>query len=691
MTISSNAAPKAGPFNGNGVQTVFPFTFHAFAKADLLVVSAVTITGIETTLVLDSDYSVTLNADQSANPGGSVTYPISGTPLLAGSTITIVSDIAYTQNTDLINMGGFYPEVIEDSLDRGVMQSKQVLEIVSRTLQVAVSTPANVDVTLPAPSASQLIGWNAAGDGLVNYAPDVSSAAGLQVRLADPTSPANGANIPAYNPAMAYTLGVGAFLNYIFGRTAAEIAAGVTPTNYQYAEGVVDRYGTNTTPGTTDMSAATQSAFNVALATFGIGRRGVPVQFLANRAYRLATPPTATATLDMVPLVVQTAGNGRAQIINAAGVGKATFDMSGISGWTLRKLLLTGNSTNPNDAIKVDDGVTQCIRWEVDDVISMMPGRGLVASDTNSGVIRNFKHWPDNGDKLLTIAQTVTLTDVDHGIYLTGSYAHDISIYDADCCPRNSFKAGMCGLKVDATGANYGLRVIGGLFQADAGTTSRGIWAQNCNDLMIEGVYHESAVIRIQACTAFSIRNTNTGATGGKLQLVANSEYGSIEGCSAQYLDINDSSCINNYIGNSWFFDPVTPITDASAVAGLPNKFENVKFFGGVIYNWGGITLNQLTYSASMTPNRYLGSAANITPTNGTAFSINAPLNPCMGARLKFKIKNTFGVLGVATWNAVFKMTAWTQPANGFSRSIEFEYDGTNWVECSRSAADVPN
>lgn len=192
MTISSNAAPKAGPFNGNGVQTVFPFTFHAFAKADLLVVMAVTITGVETTLVLDSAYSVTLNADQSANPGGTVTYPISGTPLPAGSTLTIVSDIEYTQNTDLINMGGFYPDVIEDTLDRGVMQSKQVLEIVSRTLQVAVSTPANVNVTLPAPSASQLIGWNGTATGLVNYVPDVSSAAGLQIRLADTASASNG-------------------------------------------------------------------------------------------------------------------------------------------------------------------------------------------------------------------------------------------------------------------------------------------------------------------------------------------------------------------------------------------------------------------------------------------------------------------------------------------------------------------
>src|SRR6185312_13082768 len=43
-------------------------------------------------------------------------------------------------------------------------------------------------------------------------------------------------------------------------RTAAEVAAGVTPVNYAYAPGIVDRYGTNTSEGVTDMSAAAIAA-----------------------------------------------------------------------------------------------------------------------------------------------------------------------------------------------------------------------------------------------------------------------------------------------------------------------------------------------------------------------------------------------------------------------------------------------
>lgn len=47
-------------------------------------------------------------------------------------------------------------------------------------------------------------------------------------------------------------------------RTPAEIAAGITPVNYVYPEGIVDRYLTNTTPGTTDMNAGFVACFAVA-------------------------------------------------------------------------------------------------------------------------------------------------------------------------------------------------------------------------------------------------------------------------------------------------------------------------------------------------------------------------------------------------------------------------------------------
>ena len=72
MTISTTDR-KAGPFDGNDVTVAFPFTFKVFSTADLYVVKADTATGNETVLVLDSDFTVSLNADQDVNPGGTLT------------------------------------------------------------------------------------------------------------------------------------------------------------------------------------------------------------------------------------------------------------------------------------------------------------------------------------------------------------------------------------------------------------------------------------------------------------------------------------------------------------------------------------------------------------------------------------------------------------------------------------------
>lgn len=50
----------------------------------------------------------------------------------------------------------------------------------------------------------------------------------------------------------------------LYPRTAGEIAAAITPVNYWYPEGWVDRYGTNAIPGTTDMATAANAAYKVA-------------------------------------------------------------------------------------------------------------------------------------------------------------------------------------------------------------------------------------------------------------------------------------------------------------------------------------------------------------------------------------------------------------------------------------------
>jgi hypothetical protein len=124
---------------------------------------------------------------------------------------------------------------------------------------------------------------------------------------------------------------------------------------------------------------------------------------------------------------------------------------------------------------------------------------------------------------------------------------------------------------------------------------------------------------------------------------------------------------------------------------------NNYAFYGSGTAKslFGGAIIEKevtITYSASMTPDASLGNEQIITATNATAFTINAPTNPATGQYLEITLRNTSGgALGVATWNAVYKMTAWTSPATAFSRTIVFRYNGTNWVEKGRTAADIPN
>lgn len=163
MTISSTTR-VAGPFIGNGTATVFPFTFKVFAAADLDVIRLNTSTGVESTLVLNSDYTVTLNGNQNTNPGGSVT--LSAGALATGLTLTITSDIANLQPTDLTNQGGFYPEVITDSLDRATIQIQQMADDLTRSIKTPISDGLALNMELPTASqrANSFLAFDASGE-----------------------------------------------------------------------------------------------------------------------------------------------------------------------------------------------------------------------------------------------------------------------------------------------------------------------------------------------------------------------------------------------------------------------------------------------------------------------------------------------------------------------------------------------
>jgi hypothetical protein len=138
-------------------------------------------------------------------------------------------------------------------------------------------------------------------------------------------------------------------------------------------------------------------------------------------------------------------------------------------------------------------------------------------------------------------------------------------------------------------------------------------------------------------------------------------------------------------------------LTDSS-VAGTENEYINCTAPGGIsLVNRirGGLAVGYFGagWATPMTPDASQGNIVVFEANAGGAVTINNPTNGQRGQILTYKIRNVSGgALGVITWGANYKMgAAWTQPANAFSRTIQFLYDGTNWIEISRTAVDVTN
>lgn len=168
MSINNTSERRAGPFDTDGTSFTAPFDFKVFSEEDLVVTQSED--GVETELVLDIDYTVSLNADQEADAGGSITL----TAAPDGPTITITSNMPAIQPVVLASSGGFYPRVVSDALDRATILIQQLAEKLSRALLAPFDTTeieGMYPVVLP--------------DGTYGFSSGTGADAGLRADLAD--------------------------------------------------------------------------------------------------------------------------------------------------------------------------------------------------------------------------------------------------------------------------------------------------------------------------------------------------------------------------------------------------------------------------------------------------------------------------------------------------------------------------
>lgn len=135
MTVETQVAKVSAA--GNDVATVFSFSPLVIFESGDLQVTHVDSDGVETSLAENTDYTVSV----ASYPGtGSITYPVSGTPLATGDKLVMKRVLPITQPTDLDNQGGYFPDTQEQALDRLTMICLQQQEEIDRSVKVPIGS-----------------------------------------------------------------------------------------------------------------------------------------------------------------------------------------------------------------------------------------------------------------------------------------------------------------------------------------------------------------------------------------------------------------------------------------------------------------------------------------------------------------------------------------------------------------------
>lgn len=130
MTIAS--AVSKVTLNGNGSTTSFPFGFKVWKAEDL----EVSITDASGAVSIVTNWGVVL----SPSGGGTVTYPLTGSPLPTGHKITIARSMDFLQDVDLVSGTRWDPEVVETALDRATAERQQLKERLDRAVAIPISS-----------------------------------------------------------------------------------------------------------------------------------------------------------------------------------------------------------------------------------------------------------------------------------------------------------------------------------------------------------------------------------------------------------------------------------------------------------------------------------------------------------------------------------------------------------------------
>lgn len=139
---------------GTGSLTAFDFAFKIFQSSDLKVY----VDGVLKTE--GTHYSVAFDTEEETGTVTFVTAPADDTQVL------ISRSLPYTQGTDFPVEAVYSKESVENTFDKNVMLSQQLLEGLDRALVLPVTTTLDSLELQGTPTAYHLLRWNATADGI---------------------------------------------------------------------------------------------------------------------------------------------------------------------------------------------------------------------------------------------------------------------------------------------------------------------------------------------------------------------------------------------------------------------------------------------------------------------------------------------------------------------------------------------
>jgi hypothetical protein len=474
MTISSTVTDKTATANGSTTQ--FPFPNKIFSAADLVVLltdlsgNTYAFTGGPTTFTNAAtglSYTVQ-NVD--VDTGCTVVFSAAPTN---GWTVDIRSAIAEVQSTSIKNQGNFLPELHEEFFDRATRMLQDLLRI---TYTYGIHGPDTETTPWPAlPNAAGRanLALIFSGAGLPTVGTPISQTLAVsQIQFYGTDSgTANAYVVAVTSPSVAFSLTAGVLVRFtalnadtgastlnvagtgaqpvigqtgaaltggeilttgptwvqwtgtawqIVGtgvepanvRTAAEIAASVTPTYYYYPPGDVRRYGGDLT-GATDSTTALQNLVYVCQQTTA-GTNGVE-GFIPQGTLKISSP----IVFNQPYIKLRGAGMWQSVISYTASSGDV-FSISGsMSSWrpTITDLCISAAATS-GMAINASAVTNFLYDFCFRNLVTISGGTCFATPATSgsnlfSGILDNWIGQSTNGHTfLLDVGPSVTLTNL---------------------------------------------------------------------------------------------------------------------------------------------------------------------------------------------------------------------------------------------------------------------------------------